>query len=207
MIGRSTQGRPITAVAVGDLDEAARTLVIGVIHGDEPAGRAIARRLAHGPLPRSSALWIIESVNPDGMAADRRQNAHGVDLNRNFPWRWRPLGRRGDQQYSGRHALSEPESRAAYRLIRKLRPLVTIWFHQPLHVTDLSGGDARIERRFAAISGLPPRRLIRYPGSAASWQNHAFPKSTAFVVELGPGNPSRAALARTVRGVYAVAGG
>jgi protein MpaA len=34
------------------------------------------------------------NLNPDGYAADTRQNAHGVDLKRNFPWAWRPLRRR-----------------------------------------------------------------------------------------------------------------
>lgn len=128
-----------------------------------------------------------------------RQNARGIDLNRNVPLRWRALGRPGDQQYSGPHALSEPESRAAYRLILRIRPRVTIWFHQPLGVTDQSGGDARIERRFAALSGLPLRRLARYPGSAASWQNHRLRATTAFVVELPRGPLAASDAARDAR--------
>jgi protein MpaA len=207
VIGRSARGRPITAVELGDPDEPARALVVGVIHGDEIAGRAVTRRLERGPPPRATALWIVDVLNPDGVALHTRQNAHGVDLNRNFPWRWRPLGRPGDQQYSGAHPLSEPESRAAHRLIARLRPRVTIWFHQPLAVTDRSGGDARIERRFARLSGLPLRLLTRYPGSATGWQNHALPASTAFVVELPSGRPTPAAVARYVSSVRRVAAG
>jgi protein MpaA len=126
--------------------------------------------------------------------AGTRQNAHGVDLNRNFSWHWRHLGRRGDQQYSGRRPLSEPESRFAYGLIRRLQPRITIWFHQPLDVVDESGGNPALERRFARLAHLPFGRLPRYPGSAASWQNRTLSGTSSFVVELPAGklSPRRA---------------
>jgi protein MpaA len=136
-----------------------------------------------------------QDLNPDGVSAGTRQNAAGVDLNRNFPWRWRRLGHRGYAQYSGSHPLSEPESRIAHALILRVRPRITIWFHQPLGLVDESGGDVQIERRYARLTGLPLRRLTRYPGSAASWQNHRLAGSTAFVVEL-PSRLSEKALRR-----------
>lgn len=157
--------------------------MIGCVHGNESAGVRVARRLIGGPAPGDAALWIVPSLNPDGVAADTRGNAHGVDLNRNFPFRWRPLG---GLEYSGPHSLSEPESRAARRLILRVRPDVTIWFHQPLDLVDRSGGDVAIQRRFSRLVGLPLIELTRYPGSASSWQNHTLPDSTAFVVELPP---------------------
>jgi len=90
-------------------------------------------------------------------------------------------------------------------LITRLQPRITIWFHQPLGLVDLSGGDPRIERRFAALTGLRVQRLTRYGGSAATWQNHAFPRSTAFVVELGPGRLDTAMVRRLARAVLALA--
>ena len=69
-------------------------------------------------------------------------------------------------------------------LIRRLHPTVSVWFHQPVDVVDESGGSVAVERRFAAILGLPLRRLQRYHGSAVSWQNTRYPGTTAFVVEL-----------------------
>jgi hypothetical protein len=186
-LGRSVRGRPIRAVGLGDRLAARKVLVVGAIHGDETAGIAIARRLRRRPPPGRADLWVVRSLNPDGLAAGTRQNARGVDLNRNFPHGWRPLGRRGDATYSGPRPLSEPETRLARALVRRLRPRITVWFHQPLALVDRSGGDAAIERRFARHVGLPLRRLPPYPGTATRWQNSRFPRTTAFVVELPPG--------------------
>jgi protein MpaA len=199
--------RPIVAYELGDPHERHTALIVGCIHGNEPAGVAVVRRVAGAAPIRGVDLWLIPTINPDGQAAGTRQNAHGVDLNRNFPWHWRPLGPRGAQQYAGPRALSEPESRIAHSLIARLRPAVTIWFHQPLGVVDESGGSLAVERRFARLAQLPLRRLPRYPGSAASWQNHRIPGSTAFVVELPPGMPSRAQIARWSAAVRGVAAG
>ena len=33
-------------------------------------------------------LWLVPVYNPDGLARHTRRNAHGVDLNRNYPYKW-----------------------------------------------------------------------------------------------------------------------
>jgi protein MpaA len=203
-IGYSVHHRPLVAVEIGDPRQRHRILVIGCIHGNEPAGIAVARRLIRATAPTHTTLWVIPDLNPDGVAADTRQNADGVDLNRNFPWRWRPLDTPGGPQYSGPKPLSEPESRAAARLILRVRPQITIWFHQPLVLVDLSGGDPRVERRFARLLAVPVRELTRYPGSAASWSNARLPGSTAFVVELPPGRLNPTAVVRYAHAVLTV---
>jgi hypothetical protein len=86
-----------------------------------------------------------------------------------------------------------------------VRPQIAIWFHQHLGLVDESGGNVSIERRFASLVGLPLLRLARYPGSAVGWQNHAFPGTTAFVVELPAGPPSVAAVARYAWAVFQLA--
>lgn len=201
LLGHSVRGRPIRALVIGDRGAAAITLVFGCIHGNETAGMAVTDRLSRWRPPVGVALWIVRDLNPDGVAAGTRQNAHLVDLNRNFPFGWRPLGPPGTQHYAGPRPLSEPESRIAYSLIRELRPRLTIWFHQPFGITDRSGGDVRLERRFARLSGLPLRQLPRYPGSATSWQDFSLHEGTAFVAELPPGRPSHSAVARYARAV------
>jgi protein MpaA len=199
LLGRSLQGRAIKAVEVGD-PAGRRVLVVGSVHGNESAGIAVARRLEQLS-PAGIDLWIVRDLNPDGYAAGTRGNAHGVDLNRNFPYRWRRLGGVYD---SGLRPLSEPEARIAYHLILRLRPAVTIWFHQHLDLVWASGGDPAVEREFARVSGLPYRRLPPLPGSAIDWQNHRLPGTTAFAAELPAGHASARAVARYVAAVLAV---
>jgi protein MpaA len=192
-LGRSVQGRPITAVEFGDPSAERKLVVVGCIHGNEPAGIAIARQLERLTPPAGTDVWVIENLNPDGVAANTRQNAGGVDLNRNFPYGWQPLESPGALMYSGPDSLSEPETKLAVDFLDKVRPTVSIWYHQHLDLVDLSGGDASLEQRYAAMVGLKTEQLQRYPGSVTSWENHAFPGSTAFVVELPAGSLSDAA--------------
>jgi protein MpaA len=203
-LGRSVQGRPITAVEFGDPSAERKLLVVGCIHGNEPAGIAIARQLERLTPPAGTDVWVIENLNPDGAAANTRQNADGVDLNRNFPYGWRPLESPGGLMYSGPGSLSEPESKLAVDFLNKIRPAVSIWYHQHLDLVDLSGGDASLEQRYAAMVGLKAEQLQRYPGSVTSWENHAFPGSTAFVVELPAGSLSDAAANRYAAAVLKI---
>ena len=203
-LGRSEGGRAITVVARGAAGAPQRLLVVGCIHGNESAGIAIARRIEQLAPPKNTGVWIIPSLNPDGVAARTRGNSDGVDLNRNFPYRWQPLGGLFD---SGPAALSEPESRLASKLIERIRPTISIWFHQHENLVDASGGDQTIERRYARLVGLPLRRLPRYPGSVVGWENHLLPRSTAFVVELPPGTLSPAQVSRFARAALMLVGG
>jgi len=184
VIGRSVEGRPILSVRTGSRDPAVKFVVVGSVHGNERAGTRIARLLIALGAPRGAELIVVPTLNPDGATAGTRGNAHGVDLNRNFPYRWRPLG---GGEYSGPGPLSEPESRAAHRLILSERPDVTIWFHQPFGLVDRPEGNPFAASRFAQLIGLPLVRLPGpYPGSASRWQNHTFEHTTAFVAELPP---------------------
>jgi murein peptide amidase A len=200
VLGHSWQGRPITAREVGS-PTGRPILVIGSIHGNEPGGIPIAHALARVS-PQDLDLWIVPDLNPDGAAAGTRHNAHGIDLNRNFPTRWHP--QRGFYA-SGPSPLSERESRIAHNLILGLHPLVTIWFHQQMNLVWAAGGDRRVERAFARVSRLPFRPLPRLAGTSVTWQNAALSDTTAFAVELPAGRPSAAAVARYVRAVLAAA--
>jgi Penicillin-insensitive murein endopeptidase/Zinc carboxypeptidase len=177
--GESTRGQPIRAFTLGS--GRPRILVVGCIHGNECAGSVVATRLLHARPPARGSVWVIQDLNPDGHAAKRRTNARGVDLNRNFPGTWRPLATAGPAP------ASEQETRVAMRLIRRVRPDVTIWFHQPQAFVRASGPSMTIARRFAALAGMRFRRLPWPPGSATAWQHQVFPGTHAFVVELEPG--------------------
>lgn len=200
LLGRSVGGRPIVAIETGDPSSRRKVLVVGCIHGNECAGTAITAHLLTFRPPTQADMWIIPNLNPDGAARGRRGNAHGVDLNRNFPRHWRPLH---GTYYSGPRPLSEPESRIAHNLILQLRPAVSIWFHQHLDLVDESGGSIATERHFATLVRLPLARLTREPGSITSWENHTL-AGTAFVVELPAGQLPSAAAARFARAVMTI---
>jgi protein MpaA len=194
VFGHSTQGRPIRVHRLGDADSRDKVLVVGCIHGDEEAGIAVTRRLVRLSPPRAFDLWVVHNVNPDGRRLGVRQNGRGVDLNRNFGSEWIPIGQRWDPEYSGPYPWSEPETRAVRRLVKRVRPDITLWFHQPQTLVRAWGGSVPAARAYARFSAMVFRR-IRWPhGTAPNWQNHRFPGTASFVVELAPGPlPDRAA--------------
>jgi murein endopeptidase len=201
-IGRSARGQPIRAFRAGDTTSRTRALVVGCIHGNECAGTAVTRILARSS--PSVDLWVVSNLNPDGFALGRRQNGRGVDLNRNFPSEWRAGGRPWDPEYPGPRPLSEPETRAAARLIRRIKPSVTIWFHQPQALVRAWGPSKPAARRYSRLAGMR-FRAIRWPrGTAPNWQNNSFPGRSSFVVELPAGPLTRAAANRQAQAVLAL---
>jgi len=205
VFGRSVDGRTLRVWRIGNPKSKRRILVVGCIHGDECAGTAVALQLVDLTYPIAADLWVVQNSNPDGLQRGTRQNAHGVDLNRNFPSQWIRIGRRGSPQYSGPRPLSEPESRALYRLILRVRPQISIWFHQPQDVVRAWGGSVPVARRYARLAGLPFKRL-RWPnGTASNWQNHRFSGTASFVVENPAGRLTPAAARREANAVLALA--
>jgi protein MpaA len=206
VFGRSVRGRALRVARIGPRDAGRRVLVVGSIHGDEPAGRAVVRALARTPPQPGVAMWLVSTANPDGSAAGTRQNARGVDLNRNFPARWSPTGPPGSVYYAGPRATSEPETRALRRLVRRVRPTVGVWYHQHRRLVYRQGG-ARPDLidRYGRLVGLAVRPSPRLPGTAIRWENATVRGGTAWVVELPPGRLSRRAVARHARAVRAIA--
>ncbi len=55
------------------------------IHGDEPAGPlAVRRLLQENRWPVHAEIWICPCLNPTGFLRNRRENADGIDLNRDY---------------------------------------------------------------------------------------------------------------------------
>lgn len=205
VLGHSTDGRPIRLTERRGRRPGRTILVVGCIHGTERAGIGVTHLLLTGPAPLSGTLWILQNLNPDGRAAGTRGNARGVDLNRNFPSQWRPIGVRGDPQYAGPRPLSELESRLAVRAVERIHPDITIWFHQPQTIVRAFGGSEPTARRYAHLVGMVYRRIHWPSGSAPNWQNHRYPGRPAFVVELAPGPLSRASALRHARAIRRLA--
>ncbi len=185
VFGQSVGGVPLRLVELGD-PQRPGVLVVGCIHGNEAAGIAVVNALLADGATTRAHLWLVATLNPDGELADRRANADGVDLNRNFPYRWQPLQRPGGANHSGPGPLSEPESQAMAALLRRIHPTVGVWFHQSLNVIDISQGPRAIEDRLAASLHVKEMSLADYPGSAIGFEDALIPRS-AFAFELPPG--------------------
>jgi len=181
MLGRSVEGRPIRAWRIGTPAAKKRVLVVGCIHGDECAGLAVTARLVNLARPIDVDLWVVQQLNPDGYARRSRLNARGVDLNRDFL------------------AATQRETRIARTLIRRLKPDVTLWYHQPQAVVRAWGPSRAVARRYARLAGVPYRTWEWPPGSAPRWQNVTGQRS--FVVELPPGELSNEVALRHAKAV------
>lgn len=194
VIGHSVQGRPITAWHLGQPGKR-RVLLISTMHGDEGKPRQILGALRDGRAIRGIDLWVVPVYNPDGLARGTRKNARGVDLNRNFPYRWADL----DGSYeSGQRGGSEPETRAMMRFLREIRPSRILSFHQPLHGVDTDTKNAAFSRRVADKLNLPRKSFTCggvCHGTMTGWFNSRF-KGAAVTVEYGH-RPSSRHLMRT----------
>jgi hypothetical protein len=214
-LGRSVQGRAIVARRVGNSSAKRKVLVIGCTHGDECAGIPIAKRLERLN-PPGVDLWIVPNLNPDGYARRTRKNAHGVDVNRNFDREWTSgSSDPSADEYRGKRAFSEPETRIVRDLIRRLQPAITVWYYARTGGSTvppgvgLSQGSNRVERRYLNVVGEAYKPLPPLPGAAqgrgTEWQNATFPGTRAFLVELPLGNLSTAEVNRHARAVHEVA--
>jgi hypothetical protein len=55
------------------------------IHGDEPAGPLAALKLIQeNQWPSDMELWLLPCLNPEGFILNTRENAGGIDLNRDY---------------------------------------------------------------------------------------------------------------------------
>lgn len=208
LVGRSVRGRPIRARMQGDPLSVNVLLVVGQMHGSEPAGVAVTKRVQKmmiGP-DADYQLWTVRTMNPDGAARRNRYNAHTVDLNRNFPGTW------SRQAYTGARAASEPETRSMMRFIRRLQPTGVLTIHQPWDTT-LSVCDARSAywvRRVAMLAGLrPPGQPTNCSGWLPGTMNRWVARHTTswFVtVELAPSHRVGPQIPRMAETVITVAG-
>jgi len=163
-IGVSVEGRPIEAVRFGAPDAIA-LVVFGAIHGDEPGSAALCRayREQLATLPDDAdGVIVVDILNPDGLARDTKDNARGVDLNRNFPAEsWSPAHPPG--YFPGTAPLSEPESAALAALLDATQPRVVVAVHQPFACVNWDGPADALAAAMAAASGLPARASVGYP--------------------------------------------
>jgi predicted deacylase len=207
IIGYSVKDRPIRAYELGDPSAETTVVAIAAMHGNETGGQTILQALRHGHPVQDVHLWVIPRQNPDGVIRDRRHNAHGVDLNRNFPTKWKPLT---GWYYSGPHHSSEPETRAVKRFLRRVGPDYVVSFHSPLRGIDANDAkDRRFARRLAREMRIPVKEFDCggvCHGTLTQWFNKNF-AGACVTVELGSSPPWRYLNVRAPRGLVRAIGG
>ena len=120
-LGYTVQGRMILAAKVSDNptqeENEPEFRIIGNHHGNELMGIQIGLNMLHyltenygsntqvTHLVNDLETWIIPMMNPDGRTSGTRDNADGVDLNRDYGYMWNAEG--GDA-----YGFAEPETRA-----------------------------------------------------------------------------------------------
>lgn len=175
IIGESVEKRPLRLHLFGEPPY--RTFVFAAIHGDERSavslGGALVDHLRTYPRDRQGAgVAVLPVANPDGVLRNTRQNANGVDLNRNFPasnWTRLPRSNR-----HGPEAASEPETRAVVRAMRELRPERVISIHS-IHggreCNNFDGPAGQLAQLMARFNRYAVTSHIGYPtpGSFGSW--------------------------------------
>lgn len=162
--GRPILALAIGRGGAGDRKKPA-VLLNGAHHGNEPLSATFVLDAIRHLLSRQGrdaqvdrwldefTIWCVPMVNPDGLNQFRvtrrsgRKNGRdndgdgkhepdeGVDLNRNYPFRWGALREGGSssrmtqRSYRGPSAASEPETRAMIRLAESERFVAAISYH------------------------------------------------------------------------------
>ena len=220
----TSQGYPLLYQEFGFNDTNNKSpvnLLLCGVHGDEPSGIYICFHLVREILfdnpqaLKDIRLVIAPIVNPDGFFLNTRQNANGVDPNRNLPTKdWDQLAhkewmnyKKDSSKYPGAKGGSEAESKLQAYLIDKYKPDKIISIHAPLGFLDFDGpGDQkhynliRLEKR-AKFLGLNieanSRNLLKlvdyrfFPGSIGNYAGNER-KIPTYTIELPSSDPSMA---------------
>ena len=187
-------------------------------------------------------IWCVPLVNPDGayrflhLCGTGRKNgrdtdgngridpADGVDLNRNYPFRWNGLDGKGSSgdigsgRYRGPAAGSEPETRAMMALAARERFVLAISYHTagtkilvPYTIDGVKNPEpsvawilgrhmaqlarsARVDRTYRAV-----RKLYSVDGVDQDWHYHTY-GTLAYIIEGPRTNPPTKRTGRHVPG-------
>lgn len=168
---KSIQGREIELFVYEGNKVGKTVLIIGVFHGDEPQGETLINRFIkeNQCIPKNKMLFI-PCLNPDGKALNTRQNANGVDLNRNFPTKNRKIIE-DEHYFGGKEPASEPETKFIINVLEKYKPDFILTLHTPYKVVNYDGPAQKQAEILSRITGYPVSEDIGYetPGSFGTY--------------------------------------
>ncbi len=163
-IGFSKQGRAINAYSFGSGTKV--ILYTGAMHGNEQSGRLLLNAWINEldanarSIPLGTRIVVVPQVNPDGVAANSRYNAAGIDLNRNYDtsdWQQDVQTVNGDPLPGGGGSYpgSEPETQALMTLSNQLQPALTMSFHSSASyaIANTCGNSPGLAATYASMTG------------------------------------------------------
>jgi hypothetical protein len=182
--GYSVNGRPLMfkdVAPVAKQPREFRVLLMGGVHGDEYSSISIVFKwlqlFSNNALEGEYYWRFAPLVNPDGLLDGnqaKRQNANGVDLNRNFPsedWNatavgyWQESTGANPRRFPGNKPGSEPEVQWIVQQMREFHPDVIVSVHAPYHLLDFDGPAQAPQN----IGELYLHQLGVYPGSLGNY--------------------------------------
>ena len=133
IFGETALKKPILAYEWGKETDP-KIFVLGTVHGDEIEGTTAALGLLKDLMmakefPYKLHLTLVPTLNVDGNLILTRQNARGVDLNRNLPTKNWTAEFEKVRYYPGKEACSEPENQALVQFIENNSPDFIITLH------------------------------------------------------------------------------
>lgn len=239
-IGRSLQGEAIYAARLSlrnNLESKPAIFFNGMHHARELMTTEVTMDIIDYILTRAGSIehpeiaewlehlqiWVVPQINPDGnwivwnedswWRKNARGNSNsiwGVDLNRNYPYRWGACrgssSSKGSQTYRGTAEASEPETRVLMEFAKRINPVISVSYHsyselvispygcrghQPTEVSVLDFVGAPFAKALVKDSGngsyaYGPAWDELYPvdGDDISWL-HEHLNTLAYVVEIG----------------------
>ncbi|MDI6839335.1 MAG: M14 family zinc carboxypeptidase [bacterium] len=161
-IGYSVQNRLILGMKISDNPIAHENepgiRFTGCHHGDEHIATEIVLYMIHyltdnystsphiKELVDSREIWFIPMVNPDGVYHNTRENANGVDLNRDYGYMWEGWG-------GSPGPFSQPETQAMRKNVLENRFVLGFDYHSAPNV----GSDVRIVNTLWDYSPIYPQ--------------------------------------------------
>lgn len=174
-IGKSVDGEILWALeisnAAGHAEAEPNVKLVGNVHGNEPVGRVVTLGLAEWlcanykkneqarRIVNDLHLWLVPAMNPDGFAANKRENSNGIDLNRDFPDHFQdptctPTGN------------EQPETKAMMGWIESRHFVSSIAFHEGALVVNYPWDGT--ENTSSYYNACPDDKTFRYISSVYS---------------------------------------
>lgn len=177
-------------------------LIIGVFHGEEPQGNFLINEYLKTDMQGiKNRLLIIPCLNPDGMKKNKRQNANGVDLNRNFPTKnW--IKTQKNEYWGADEAGSEIETKFMTEILNEYKIDAILSIHAPFKIVNYDGPAKELAEKISEITGYKVQAEIGYP-TPGSFGNYAGVERNIPTITLElPEDETNEQLWKTNKGVF-----